>query len=173
MPDFIPVQTQAARIHGWHRSMCIQSHFYRGTPCRPGLVLGLDAGGSCRGLAFGIAPQDWPQARQRLDAREMINGVYRPLTVRMELDAGGAVLGLAYAADRRHVQYWRGPADDAARLILQGRGTTGRSLDYLTNTLDRLKELGIRDRSLERLVATARRIESDSAVALENPQLQG
>ena len=103
----------------------------------------------------------------------MINGVYRPLTVRMELDAGGAVLGLAYAADRRHVQYWRGPADDAARLILQGRGTTGRSLDYLTNTLDRLKELGIRDRSLERLVATARRIESDSAVALENPQLQG
>ena len=55
-------------IHGYHRSLCMYSHMYRGTPDRPGLVLGLDRGGFCQGFAFMIADADWEETIAYLSA---------------------------------------------------------------------------------------------------------
>lgn len=151
-------EVRRALVLGYHRAFCIYSYFYRGTPQRPGLVLGLDPGGSCRGLAFRIAARDADETLRRLHEREMITRVYRPrdLPVRL-LDAergpqGRRVKALAYVANRGHRQY-AGKLTPArtAELILQGEGETGSCRAYLENTVAHLDELGIRDAGLTRL----------------------
>ena len=50
---------------------------HRGTEREPGLVLGLDRGGTCRGVAFRVAPRDWDGVVAYLRAREQVTSVYR------------------------------------------------------------------------------------------------
>ena len=68
-----------AVIHGWHRSLCMYSYMYRGTPDRPGLVLGLDRGGHCQGVAFAVAAADWNETLDYLRAREQVTNMYREM----------------------------------------------------------------------------------------------
>ncbi|MGE5476608.1 MAG: gamma-glutamylcyclotransferase [Bacteroidales bacterium] len=152
-PDFQPAETRLARLCGWHRSMCILSTVYRGTPQCPGLVLGLDRGGSCRGGALRVEPGQWPEIKARLDARELVTGVYRPRFVPVLLDDGRRVRAYAFVCDRDHAQYWRGSRDEAVRLIRQGQGSGGRARDYLASTVEHLAALGIADHSLRALLA--------------------
>ena len=83
-PGFPHRVAEPALLHGWHRSFCIYSHRYRGTPERPGLVLGLDRGGSCRGMAFRVGAAHAAEALHYLWEREMVGGVYhmREVSVR-------------------------------------------------------------------------------------------
>ena len=153
-PDFDHVEVRPARLGGYHRAMCILSNIYRGTHERPGLVLGLDRGGSCLGRAFRVAPADAGAVHARLYEREMITGVYLERMVTVRLDDGRRVGALAFVADRRHVQYL--PAGDLARaavLIRQGVGKAGSSRDYLACTVEQLTALGIKDGALHRLLA--------------------
>jgi cation transport protein ChaC len=133
--------------------MCILSTVYRGTPECPGLVLGLDRGGSCLGRALRVPSDAWPAIKETLDARELVTGVYRPRFVPVRLDDGRRVPAYAYVCDRAHAQYWSGAPDDAVRLIRQGCGQSGRSRDYLASTVEHLLGLGIADGGLHRLLA--------------------
>lgn len=151
-PDFIHVEVRAARLMGWHRAMCILSTHYRGTPERPGLVLGLDRGGSCVGRAFRVEPAHWDSVRQILHEREMITGVYRPRFLPVTLDDGRREPAYAFIVERDHAQYWSGPPDEAARLIRQGHGPMGTSRDYLASTIDHMAALNIREGKLHRLL---------------------
>jgi len=153
-PDFPHVEVVAARLWGYHRALCILSNHYRGTNERPGLVLGLDRGGSCLGRAFWVAPADVEDARQRLIAREMIGGVYRPCDLPVRLDDGRTVSAWAFVADRDHDQYYR-TTDLAAQvaLVRQGVGCAGTSRDYLAETVVHLTDLGIADSALHRLLS--------------------
>lgn len=151
-PDFAHLEARPALLRGWHRAMCILSTHYRGTPARPGLVLGLDRGGSCRGRAFRVAEADWPAVCETLHAREMLTGVYRPRFLPVRLDDGRRVPAWSFVADRGHRQYWRGGEAEAARLIRQGRGGMGSSRDYLAATVAHLAELGMPDCGLVRLL---------------------
>ncbi len=160
-PGFDFIGVQPARLTGAHRAMCIYSHVHRGTPRRPGLVLGLDRGGSCRGLAFHVAPSQTRQVIRYLREREQINNVYRECTRPVHLQDGRKVKALVYMARRDHRQYagaLSGPA--RARLIAQGRGKSGTSMDYLTETLKHLRQMGVKSPQLEQLLATARTINS-------------
>ena len=152
-PGFEHVESRPALLHGWHRSFCIYSHRYRGTPERPGLVLGLDRGGSCRGTAYRIAR---PRALEVLDYlwdREMVNGVYTPRILHPRT-RGGRPPCHVYTVDRGHYQYAGGlPDDEMVRLIRQGVGMGGHNRDYLANTVHHLDELGISDGPLHRLLA--------------------
>ncbi|MCR6633101.1 MAG: gamma-glutamylcyclotransferase [Magnetospirillum sp.] len=151
-PDFAPAETHPARLAGWHRAMCILSTVYRGTPERPGLVLGLDRGGSCLGRALRVEAGEWAAVKAALDARELITGVYRPRFVPVRLDDGRRVAAYAFVCDRDHRQYWSGPLDEAVRLIRQGHGSGGPARDYLASTVEHLHALGIADSRLHRLL---------------------
>ncbi|WP_428677685.1 gamma-glutamylcyclotransferase [Reyranella sp.] len=156
-PGFATPETQAARLQGWHRAFCIYSEHYRGTPEKPGLMLGLLPGGSCRGLAHRLPAATYDEVRRYLIHREIDNdGVYVETVRPLRLDDGRIVPSLVYLADRSHRQFaGKLPENEALRLIRQGHGATGSSLDYVLNTVTHLGELGLSDRSLERLARAA------------------
>jgi cation transport protein ChaC len=152
-PGFATPQTQAARLHGWHRAFCIYSEHYRGTPQKPGLILGLLPGGSCRGRAHRLPPRNYDAVRRYLWDREINNdGVYEEAVRPILLGDGRVVEALVYLADRRHRQFaGKLPLAKALRLVRQGRGTTGTNLAYVENTVTHLRQLGLRDAGLEAL----------------------
>jgi cation transport protein ChaC len=158
-PGFGFAERHRARLDGYHRGFCITSTHHRGSPQRPGLVLGLDRGGSCEGVAYRIAARDRSTVLAYLRERELVNGVYRETLapVRFIDDAGHpAVLALAYIVERDHPSYTgRLPLRVQAHRIRGARGLSGENLDYLVNTVRQLAALGIRERTLERLVALA------------------
>lgn len=156
-PGFATPETRAARLHGWHRAFCIYSEHYRGTPKKPGLILGLLPGGACRGLAHRLPRERYEKVRKYLWTREIDNdGVYEETIRPIHLEDGGTVDALVYLADRAHRQFaGKLPAARAVQLIRQGYGATGSNLDYVLNTVAHLGELGLRDRSLEELARRA------------------
>jgi cation transport protein ChaC len=153
-PGFRHAEARTARLFGHHRAMCILSYRWRGTPERPGLVMGLEPGGSCRGRAFRVEAPDVPGVMAEVYAREMPTGVYIPRFLPVVLDDGRRVEAWAFVARRGHPQYLARPAPArAAALIRQGRGEAGPCRDYLANTIDQLDAMGLGDRSLRRLLA--------------------
>jgi len=153
-PGFPFVEQRKAAIRGFHRSLCIYSHVHRGTHSRPGLVLGLDRGGSCLGIAFRVAQADREATVHYLREREQATSVYLEVLVQTMLGAREAVRSLVYVADRNHPQY-AGRLEEAEvlRLVRQGVGQSGANPDYVRNTHAHLKELGVHDPVLARLVA--------------------
>ena len=148
-PGFAYVERQRAAVEGWHRALCIYSHVHRGTPQHPVLVLGLDAGGACQGVAFRVAAGEKASTIDYLHARELVTNVYREAVLTARLDDGRRVEVLAYVVDPQHAQYaGRLARPDLLRLVLQGRGVSGDNADYVRNTHTHLLELGIPDETL-------------------------
>jgi glutathione-specific gamma-glutamylcyclotransferase len=153
-PGFSFEEVVTARLHGFHRSLCILSVHWRGTEACPGLVFGLDRGGSCQGRAFRVAAERAAGVLAELDAREMTHGVYRHAVLPVAIP-GGTVRALAYIVRRDHPHY-AGRLDSATRLrlIAQGHGQGGACRDYVLSTHAHLEAIGIRDRPLARLART-------------------
>ncbi len=153
-PGFDYVECQTGLLRGWRRSMCVLSTHYRGTPERPGLVLGLDRGGACLGRAFRVEPSQAEAVRLYLHEREMIADVYHPRWLPVSLRDGRRVRAYGFVANAGHAQYTGRLTDaEAAALIRAGRGEAGSCRDYLANTVEHLRGLGIRDALLCRLLA--------------------
>lgn len=151
-PGFAHVETVRARLHGYRRSLCIYSHVHRGTPDRPGLVLGLDAGGSCLGMAFRVPGDMTDEVMLYLREREMSNRVYHEKWLRLKLADGREVRAVTYVADRKHSQYARNlTTENAAAIIAAARGESGANIDYVTNTLEHLRNMRVRDQALEHI----------------------
>jgi cation transport protein ChaC len=149
-PGFAHVETQRARLHGYRRSLCVYSFVHRGTRERPGLVLGLDRGGSCIGLAFRVPGDLRDEVITYLRERELVTNVYLERMLKVRLDGGETVDAVAYIVDRQHEQY-AGALDavDAAAVVRGAVGQSGNNEDYVLSTLEHLKALGIRDHWLE------------------------
>jgi glutathione-specific gamma-glutamylcyclotransferase len=154
-PGFDFILQSRARIRGYHRSLCIYSLHHRGTEQKPGLVLGLDRGGSCVGVAFQVVPAKWEAALAYLREREQVSMVYVETTQTVELlDTRQKVEALAYVADRGHGQYaGKLTHENLLRHVRQGEGQMGRCTDYVMNTLAHLKEMNIQDKTLAALGA--------------------
>jgi len=151
-PGFAFSDQEPALLRGWHRSFCVYSHNYRGTPEKPGLVLGLDRGGSCRGIAFRVRVPEIATAMEYLWEREMRGGVYELREVELELAQGRRIEARAFVVRRDHKHYaGRLPVEETARLILQGIGARGQCREYLCNTVRHLERLGLVDGPLHRL----------------------
>lgn len=149
----------AARLMGWHRSFCMASIHYRGTPEDPGLVLALDAaeGAMCAGVAFRVAAGDEDAVMAYLHARELVSDAYLERRLPVMLADGRAVEAVTYVVDHAHPQYRRGLTPEAqARIIAAARGRTGTNADYLFNTTRHLTELGLSDPDLDALAARVR-----------------
>jgi glutathione-specific gamma-glutamylcyclotransferase len=127
---------------------------HRGTPDRPGLVLGLDRGGSCLGLAFSVPAELAGEVLAYLRERELVTNVYLERRLPIRLDGGPQVDALTYVVDRTHQQYaGRLDAEHAAERVSGAVGQSGRNEEYVLNTVAHLKALGIRDHWLEAVAA--------------------
>lgn len=153
-PGFAFEERQTARLAGFHRSLCIYSHVHRGTPERPGLVFGLDRGGSCVGMAFRVAEAQREETIAYLRERELPTSVYLETTLPVRLQDGRPVRALAYIVDRGHQQYaGRLDVDTAARLVAGGHGQSGPNVDYVRSAFEEIERLGLKDRWLGEVVA--------------------
>jgi cation transport protein ChaC len=152
-PSFRFVERRVAVLRGWHRRFCLWTPLGRGTPDCPGLMLGLDRGGSCHGVAFRIAAAEAPLELDLLWRREMLSGAYCPRLVTVAT-TDGPVEAVAFTINRRHARYaGKLPEDTVAGIVATAKGMLGPCAEYLVNTVDHLRELGLRDRALERLRA--------------------
>jgi glutathione-specific gamma-glutamylcyclotransferase len=155
-PGFHYCEVHRARVKGYRRCFCIHSTYHRGTPERPGLVLGLDRGGTCEGMAFRVEADRVAVTLRYLRQREQVSGVYREhwLTTRLATDPKREVIALAFVVERSHPSYaGRLSLAEQAHLIRGAQGSSGGNFDYLINTLRHLRELGIHEAELERLLS--------------------
>ena len=162
-PAIHVAETAPARLHGLHRSFCLNLVLGRGTHDNPGLMLGLDRGGSCRGMAHRIAADLVESETEILWMREMIGGAYRPAWVRLE--AGGRRLdapAFTFSIDRSAPRYvGRLPEETVVRRISRAEGRLGTNRAYLYRTVERLDALGVGDGPMHRLYAQVRRMAGD------------
>lgn len=158
-PGFDFVEQVPGRLIGEHRALCIYSWVHRGTAERPGLVLGLDRGGACQGLAFRVAPARRAETIAYLRKREQVTSVYREVirSVWLHNHPAERVTALTYVADRGHDQYaGRLPLERQLELVRHGHGISGANVDYVLATVKALDGHGIRDRSLHQLAGRLR-----------------
>jgi cation transport protein ChaC len=149
-PGFEFEERQSAHLFGFRRSLCVRSWVHRGTQETPGLVLGLDRGGSCRGVAFRVAPRSRDAVVDYLRERELVTHVYKERTLSATLGDGRRVATLAYVIDRAHQQYAGSlSVEEAASTVSSSFGKSGHNIEYVRNTLAHLRKMGIRDQWLE------------------------
>ena len=156
-PGFAYARRHKALLRGWRRSLCVLSHVYRGSPERPGLVLGLDRGGACPGVAFKIDAVLRETTIRYLREREQVTAVYLERVAPVTLESGDRVLAMTYIADRRHDQYaGRLSREAMLEYVRAGKGKFGDNAEYIVETNDHLLALGVRDPDLEWLSAKLR-----------------
>lgn len=157
-PGFAYIEDHPGLIHGYSRRLCVRSTIYRGTPDNPGLVLGLDKGGSCCGRAFRVAAEHVNGVIAYLDEREQVTKVYCPHFVSVQLNDGREVNGYTFVVRREHDQYVHLSMEEQARLVAHGKGDRGTALDYLASTVEHIDALGIKDTELHHVYERAREI---------------
>lgn len=153
-PDFDFLERRPARVMGAHRALCVYSFVHRGTRERPGLVLGLDRGGNCRGIAYRVAAARRAETIEYLRAREQVTMVYRECwrSVWLDDDANRRVQALCYMVDRGHEQYaGRLSLTEQLHYVRQGHGRSGNNRDYVLATVKEIESQGVRDADLHRL----------------------
>src|ERR1700681_2809010 len=155
-PGFEFIEQVPARLIGEHRALCVYSFDHRGTRYQPALVLGLDRGGACRGVAFRVAAKQRSDTIDYLRSREQTTHVYREVmrSVWLEDEARQRVSALAYVVDRGHVQYaGRLSLAEQVRYVLQGHGRSGNNRDYVLSTVKSIEAQGFRDPQLHQLAS--------------------
>jgi glutathione-specific gamma-glutamylcyclotransferase len=140
-PEFEAAERRPAQVFGWHRAFRMRSRVNRGSAEVPGLVFALMPGGSCHGVVYRLRAETADEELERLWAREMPTGVYDPRWLACRT-AQGTVPGLAFTL--------------MLHILRHARGRYGRTLDYLADTARSLREHGLHDREIERLMALAR-----------------
>jgi cation transport protein ChaC len=157
-PGFVFAERQGALLAGHHRAFCIYSSHYRGTAKRPGLVLGLNAGGRCRGVAFRVVDTAIAEVRAYLRERELCGYAYREADLPVILDDGRTVTAYTFVADPDHAAY----AGDlglgrSAEIIMSAAGHGGLNRDYLINTIRELERHGFAEADLHALLTEVAR----------------
>jgi glutathione-specific gamma-glutamylcyclotransferase len=148
-PGFLFAERHPAIAHGVHRRLCVYSTHYRGTPEKPGLVVGLLSGGCCHGVAFRVVAVNVKETRNYLTEREQISKIYHEVFRPVRLRDGRTVQALCYVVDQSHKQYaGRLSPDEQFDFVKDSHGNIGPNRDYVCNTAQSLKEIGVEDRTL-------------------------
>lgn len=150
-PTIHTVERRRAEVRGYHRRFCLWTHLGRGTMDCPGLTLGLERGGSCSGVVYRIAAAEAEHELLLLWHREMLTGAYEPRWVRAATPEG-PVSAVAFCINANHPRYaGKLPENKVAAVIASAEGALGPCCHYLFSTVQHLRDLGIRDRHLERI----------------------
>jgi glutathione-specific gamma-glutamylcyclotransferase len=156
-PEMPALEAVKARVLGYHRGLYLWSRANRGTPKQPGLVLALDRGGSCTGIAYRIDQRELRRDLECLWDREMLMGSYRPAWLSCRLADGRRVKVLTFVMRRGIPTYAGRLPDEVVRTVFQcAQGRFGTTLDYVTRTVDALRASGINDPALEALLKRCR-----------------
>jgi cation transport protein ChaC len=157
-PAFHHVEARPARVRGWHRRFCLWNTFGRGTPENPGLMLALERGGSCAGLALRVAADAVRSELGVLWNREMITGAYEPRWVRLVAD-GEPIEAVTFVVNRAHPRYaGKLEVREIARRMATASGPLGASREYLESTVAELDRLGLRDGTMHALLRELKRL---------------
>ena len=160
-PGFDAVERVVARLPGYHRSFCMRSIHHRGTDEIPGLVLALDASPTalCHGVALRADVDEADTVLTYLRERELVSSAYLERRLEIDLSDGRRVEAVTYVIDPDHVQYCGGlDLEEQAMIIARAVGGRGPNTEYLYNTADHLKQLGLQDKELDWLVRRVRHI---------------
>jgi cation transport protein ChaC len=155
-PNFVYEEASPALLEGAHRALCVYSVIHRGAHSAPGLVLGLDKGGHCQGIAFRVPKRLVQDTRLYLRRRENVTNTYAAVVKPVKLLDGTArtVNALCFMVNRQHPQYAGDlPPEKQAYLVRRSVGASGPNIDYVVNTVEHLRELGVHDARLEHLMA--------------------
>jgi len=164
-PDFEFAEQRQALLRGYHRALCLWSRINRGTPEQPGLVFGLDVGGSCRGMAFRIPAESVPKVFDALWLREMPSGAYIPRWLRCRTSQGD-IRALVFTMNRKTDAYVpRMPDEQLRQVVYSAQGTNGPCIEYVMETASALQRSKILDKRLQSVVQLLQ-----SQTALLNPQ---
>lgn len=154
-PEFDAAEHRPALVRGWHRALRMRSRVNRGTPQQPGLVFALLPGGACRGMVYRMRPEQADAEMERLWQREMPTGVYDPRLLSCHTPQGH-VTALAFTLSRRSSSCLpRLPDAQVLHILRHARGRYGSTLEYLARTAHALRDQGLHDREIERLMALA------------------
>ena len=127
----------------------------RGAARRPGLIVGLDCGGSCWGIVYRIDGKSIESETSLIWDREMATKSYVPRWLKVRTETG-TVRAIGFVADRAYEHYTNQLSlDETARIIATASGNLGTCLDYLRSILENLNKCGITDEPLESLLALA------------------
>jgi glutathione-specific gamma-glutamylcyclotransferase len=149
-PAFSFIERRAALLDGWHRRFCLSSGG-RGSPEKPGVMLALDHGGFCQGIAFRLEESRMEEELQILWNREMLTGAYRACWLAAQTSEGPITI-VAFVANHSHPRFVGDLTDsEIAERIAFARGPMGSNLDYFRNTVETIQQLGLRDANLERV----------------------
>ncbi len=153
-PGFPHVESQSARMYGFHRRLCLWSTRYRGTEKNPGLVAGLDQGGSCTGMAFRVSDADVDATLDYLFERELATNSYKPTMTPIHLQSGDIAQALTFVSIVTHPQYApKMDAHSAMEFIRKAQGPRGTNTEYLLNTVQYLDALGIQNTEIHKIAA--------------------
>ena len=161
-PAIHVAESEKAHVRGYHRTFCLTMSVGRGSPETPGLMLSIDRGGSCTGIAHRIAADQVESELSILWYREMLSGAYEPRWVNAEIETVGRKRALAFVINRSHPRYEGVLAEDeVARRVATAKGMIGSNRDYLYRTIACLSELGVADGPMFRLEQQVRKIANE------------
>ena len=148
-PGFEVAERRIGAVYGYHRRFCVWTRLGRGTPEQPGLLMGLDQGGSCRGMALRFSKRSWRQDIANLWRREMNTTAYDARKAKVHT-GDGSLQSLVFVANRQSDHYaGRLPSDQCAYHIGHAKGYLGTCRDYFDAAQQRLVEIGIEDRHID------------------------
>ncbi len=154
-PEFDFVDERLGTVHGWHRAFCLGwVRLYRGTPERPGIMLGLDRGGSCKGVLFRLAPDAVEANLHKILKREFPIKPTGSLFVRWMNAATpqGPLRAIGFPVSRKSDFYLPDlTMDQVVQALATAAGELGSMAEYLHSTITHLADRGIHDRYLWRL----------------------
>ena len=151
-PDFKLVEKRTGDLKGYHRSLCLKSIVYRGTPNYHGLVFGLDIGNSCQGMVYRIAEENIYSEMQKIWEREMFAGTYIPTWVNVRTKQG-SVSAVTFVINHKHEHYIPNlELEEIVERVVRAQGICGSCHEYVQNTVKSLNLLGLRDPYLEHLL---------------------
>ena len=151
-PDFKLVEKRTGDLKGYHRSLCLKSIVYRGTPNYHGLVFGLDIGNSCQGMVYRIAEENIYSEMQKIWEREMFAGTYIPTWVNVRTEHG-SVSAVTFVINHKHKHYIPNlELEEIVERVVKAQGICGSCHEYVQNTVKSLNLLGLRDTYLEHLL---------------------
>ena len=151
-PDFKLVEKRTGILKGYHRSLCLKSIVYRGSPDYHGLVFGLDKGDSCQGIAYRIAEENIQTEMQKIWEREMFAGTYIPTWVNVSTKHGN-ISAVTFIINHDHEHYIPDlELEEVIERVVRAEGICGSCQDYVQNTVKSLQRLGLQDSTMERLL---------------------